>query len=76
MHTDESKKFDKRNIESQLRRGVITQKEYEAYLSKLPDVGGKIFNPEEDLDNEEELESRRDNEIASKKKGIKKRGKG
>jgi len=49
MHVDESKKFDKRNIERNIKDGIITQKEYEAYLAKLPDASDKIFIPEEDL---------------------------
>ena len=48
MHTHEAKRFDKRNIESSLQKGVVTPKEYESYLSKLPDVSDKVFNPEED----------------------------
>ena len=50
MHIDEQKKFDKRNIERNIKNGTITQKDYEIYLSKLPDVSDKIFNPEESLD--------------------------
>ncbi|RPJ11281.1 MAG: hypothetical protein EHM36_01745, partial [Deltaproteobacteria bacterium] len=46
MHTDEIKKFDKRSIQSNLRRGIVTQKEYEAYLARLPDVSGKVFHPD------------------------------
>jgi len=45
MHTDENKRYDKRNIASNLQRGLVTAKEYETYLSKLPDTGDKIFNP-------------------------------
>ena len=47
MHIDENKKFDKRNIEKNIKEGVISQKECEIYLSRLPDVGGKAFLGEE-----------------------------
>lgn len=32
-----NKKFDIRTIEHQIRRGVVTRKEYNAYLAELPD---------------------------------------
>ncbi len=54
MHTDENKKFDKRNIESNLRKGTVTLKEYEAYLSRLPDAGTKAIHPDEDASEDEE----------------------
>ena len=34
---------------SNLRKGEVTMKEYEAYLSRLPNVGDKAFNPEEEV---------------------------
>jgi len=67
MHVDESKKFDKRNIERNLREKIITQKEYEIYLSKLPDVSDKIYIPEESEGSNNEDESE------LKKKKIKKK---
>jgi len=54
MHTDENKKFDKRNVRKNINDGIITQKDYEVYLAKLPDVSEKLYNPEElleDLEN-------------------------
>jgi len=75
MHIDESKKFDKRNIERNIKDGVITQKEYELYLSKLPDVSDKIYIPEESIGETEELDSFKENERQPKKKGGKKKGK-
>lgn len=38
MHIDESKKFDKRTIERNLKEGIISAKEWEQYLKALPDV--------------------------------------
>ena len=74
MHIDEQKKFDKRNVARNIRSGIITQKDYETFLSRLPDASSKLFNPEEtDL---VEIESREENEPSSKKKGIKKKSKG
>jgi hypothetical protein len=73
MHTDENKKFDKRNVERNIKDGIITQKDYEIYLSKLPNVRDKLFNPEETSAELDRLESKRESEISSKKKV---RGKG
>ena len=77
MHTDDSKRFDKRNVESNLRRRIVAKKDYENYLSKLPDVSDKIFNPEEKgVEAEEDLEAIKSPEVVSKKKGgrIKEKG--
>ncbi len=73
MHIDEDKIFDKRNIERNIKNGIITKKDYEILLSKLPDASDKLFNPEETLTNLDEMESKREIEISSKKKGIKKK---
>ncbi len=75
MHIDEQKKFDIRNIERNIKAGIITQKDYEAYLSKLPDVSDKIFNPEEPPDEQEESELKRKTEETAKKKETKKKTK-
>ncbi len=42
MHTDEEKRYDKRTIERDLRQGLISRKEYEEYLRKIPDVSNKV----------------------------------
>jgi len=76
MHTDGNKKFDKRNTERNIKNGIITQKDYEIYLSRLPDISDKLFNLEESLDDSADFESLRVDEIHSKKKGIKKKNKG
>lgn len=77
MHTDENKKYDKRVIEILHRRGVVIPKDYEAYLSRLPDVSSKIYNPEEEgMEEGQTSDARIDPEDESKKKGTKKRGKG
>jgi len=76
MHTDEQKKFDTRNIERNIKSGIVTQKDYETYLSKLPDVGDKVFNLEDPLKDSMELEPRRESEGSPKKKETKKKGKG
>ncbi len=73
MHIDENKKFDKRNIERNIKDGITTQKDYEILLSKLPDARDKLFNPEETLTDLDEMESKREIEISSKKRGIKKK---
>ena len=76
MHIDESKKFDKRDIKRNIKNGIISQKEYEIYLSKLPDASDKLFNPEESLTDSDALESKGDNEVQIKKRRPKKKTKG
>ena len=76
MHTDENKIFDKRNIERNLKIGIITQEDYEIYLSKLTDVSDKLFNPEDILSDSDEFESKKQGEIPTKKKVVKKKSKG
>jgi hypothetical protein len=76
MHIDENKRFDRRNIEKNIKDGVFPQKEYEIYLSKLPDASNKIFNPEEPLFDSKDHELKKEDEIQSKKKGEKKKVKG
>jgi hypothetical protein len=76
MHTDENKKFDKRNIERNIKNGTITQKEYEIYLSKLPDVSDKLLNPAEFSVDSDEFESKKQGEIQPKRKPVKKKSKG
>jgi hypothetical protein len=76
MHIDENKKFDKRNIERNIKNRIITQKDYETYLSKLPDVIDKLFNLEGFLVNSEEFESKKEGEIQPKKKAVRKKSKG
>jgi hypothetical protein len=74
MHIDEEKKFDKRNVARNIKSGLITQKDYETFVSRLPDASGKLFNPEETSTDLAEIESREGGE--PKKKGIKKKAKG
>jgi hypothetical protein len=76
MHIDEAKKFDKRNIMMNIKNGIINQKEYEILLSKLPDASDKLFNPEETSTDSDELESKRESELSSKKRGARKKIKG
>jgi hypothetical protein len=73
MHIDENKKFDKRNIERNIKDRAITQKDYEIHLSRLPDASDKIFISKEDRADLEEFESSAEGEIQSKKKGLKKK---
>jgi len=77
MHTDESKRFDKRSIESNLRRKIVTKKDYENFLARLPDVSDKLFNPEEKgSEHGEDLETKRVLDVSLRKKGgrIKEKG--
>jgi hypothetical protein len=76
MHIDEDKKFDKRNIVRNIKDGIITHKDYETFLSRLPDASNKLFNPDETSADLDEIESRKESEVASKKKGLRKKVKG
>jgi hypothetical protein len=76
MHIDEGKRFDKRNVAQNIKNGTITQKDYEIFLSKLPDASEKLFNSEEDIAESDEIGLRKESEMSSKKKGIRKKAKG
>lgn len=76
MHIDESKKFDKRNFERNIKDGIINQKDYENYLSKLSDVSNKVFIRQEPLADSEDSQEMMDDEIQSKKGRLKKKIKG
>jgi hypothetical protein len=76
MHTDEDKKFDRRNVASNIRTGLMTKRDYELYLSKLPDVSEKVFLPEESPSDSVDVEAKRANQVHSGRKKTKKRGKG
>jgi hypothetical protein len=76
MHIDENKTFDKRTIVRNIKSGIITQKDYESYLSKLPDVSENLFNPEDSSVDSDEAESEKDDGIQPKKKAGKKKVKG
>ena len=76
MHIDEDKKFDKRNVARNIKSGIISQKDYEIFLSRLPDTSNKLFNPEETSTDSGEIESTKESEGSSKKKGGKKKVKG
>jgi hypothetical protein len=76
MHTDENKKFDKRNIERNLKIGTITSKDYEIYLLKLPDVSDKLFNPEKPSVESDEIILKTEEVSQPKKKAGKKKLKG
>ncbi len=57
MHIDESKKFDKRTIERNLKEGTVSAKEWEQFLKKLPDVSDKVeFVMSEETQEEETVE--------------------
>ncbi len=73
MHIDEEKRFDRRNIARNIKDGTITQKDYEIFLSKLPDASDKLFNPEESTAISGEAKSRKESETSLKKKRIKKK---
>jgi len=73
MHIDESKKFDKRNIQRNLKDGIVSQKDLESYLSRLPDASDKIFVTDADS---KETEHKGTVEGPSQKGSTKKKTKG
>ena len=73
MHIDESKKFDKRNTERNIKDKIITQKDYEIYLSKLADISIKIFIPDESMEEHEDFELAMEDGDHAKKRGMKKK---
>ena len=42
--------FDFRTVERNIKKGLITRKDYEKYVKSLPDVAALVAPPEEDLD--------------------------
>jgi len=40
--------FDLRTIERNIKRGLITRKEYERHLKSLPDASGNVAPPDAD----------------------------
>ena len=78
MHIDENKKFDKRNIDKNMKEGIFTPKDYEIYLSRLPDVIDKAFVDEELESDSTEITSKEDDARPKKtepKKKSKRKGK-
>jgi hypothetical protein len=75
MHIDETKRFDRRNIEKNVKDGMISPKDYEIYLSRLPDVSEKAFLGEEPQDDSVEITPEED-DGRSKKAESKKKNKG
>ncbi len=54
MHIDPKKVFDVRNVERNIKDGVITKEEYLRYLESLPDVSDKIYREEEEGEEKED----------------------
>lgn len=75
MHTDENKIFDKRNTFRNIKDGIISSEDYADYLSKLPDVSDKLFDPEESSSDSDELESKKRDEMQPEKKPARKKSK-
>ena len=65
MHIDESKKFDKRTIERDLKAGTVSAKEWEQFLKGLPDVSDKVDFVMSEEEQEEQKEQ--DKEIIEDK---------
>lgn len=60
MHIDESKKFDKRTIERNLKEGIVSAEEWEQFLKGLPDVSDKVeFVMSEETQEEKTVEDKK-----------------
>ena len=68
MHIDESKKFDKRTMERNLKEGIVSANEWEQFLKRLPDVSDKaeLAMSEEEEQQQEEGEIIKDKKRKSK----------
>jgi hypothetical protein len=55
-HTDQFL-FDKRLVEKNIRRGLVTRKQYNAHLKTLSDVGDNLEHLELEEDSEEAEEA-------------------
>jgi hypothetical protein len=42
--------FDRRIVERNIRRGLITRKDYDKFLKSLSDASGKLRSPDEVVD--------------------------
>jgi hypothetical protein len=42
--------FDRRIVERNIRRGLITRKDYDKFLKSLSDASGKVRSPDEVVD--------------------------
>jgi hypothetical protein len=73
MHVDENKKFDRRNIEKNIKNGLITFKDYETFLAGLPDANEKMYAPGETFSETGEKETTGKEEALSGRKGSKKK---
>ncbi len=53
---DENRLFDVRTLERNLRKGLITHKDYEKYLAKLPDAADRsvVSKPDESRDDRDD----------------------
>jgi hypothetical protein len=51
------RQFDVRTVERNIKKGHFTRKDYEKHLKALPDTAEKVAPPEEDLDDEDELDT-------------------
>ena len=70
MHIDESKKFDRRTIEKNLKEGTISAEEWENFLRALPDVSDNVdfvMSGEGQTEETTNEEGRKSKESAEKK---------
>jgi hypothetical protein len=59
--------FDRRVVERNIKKGLITRKDYEKHLKSLADTAGNIASPDEHIDDgpDDEPEDETDNHPVS-----------
>ncbi len=58
MSRDESKMYDVRTLERNLRKGVITRKDYDKFLKGLPDRSDNVAVSRPDDDDKDDFDDR------------------
>ncbi len=46
--TRNNRLFDRRTVERNIKKGLVTRKDYDKYMKSLGDSAGKMADPEED----------------------------
>ncbi len=65
---DHAKIWDRRTLERNVRKGVMTRKDVEKYLKSLPDSASKVAEDEPDEDDEDDEDDVEDDDDAPKGK--------
>ena len=65
-----SRLYDRRTVERNIKKGLLTRKDYEKHLKTLDDVGDKgVYGGNEDDDDEDDLAAAEESETATEEPG-------